>query len=869
MLENNNRKVIDRMAKSAVKNQKGKNLILFFSVALAAFMLFSIFTVGITYFKMNRLQNIRLNGGVYDAVMYGITEEQREKCEADPDIDRAGIIAMSGYIESTEGDDTVEASCIWADPVSWDEIMAPARDWVKGEYPQSENEVMVTEEGLEKAGLKGLTVGDSFSAGYRDGEDRLIQKEFTISGIWDGYGTKSAFYVSEAFYRQSGYDISEVRCGRYHLDFGKWIMTQEEQDEFIESMDLGKQQAVYFTGDMGYSLPIFLGLCGLCFVTCLCACLVIYNIMYLSVAGNVRYYGLLQTVGMTGRQIRRMIGRQMLFLGGAGILTGILAGCGVSFFLFPSVIRFLGIRSGTAGEIRITLNPAVLFLTVLLAWATVWIGSRKPAKMASSVSPVEAAGYQPGYGKKGTRRTHRGKLLNGMALDQIRKDKRKSAVIMVSMAAGMSVFLCLSTLIESQGARTIVMNHMDSDMTVKNDTLKKEDPKEREDLLTDDLLEQISAAEGVENVYPLFYGQITVPWEPEFADRWMREFYAEWMYTPYEDDVEEYKEHPENFASVMIGVTEEEFPYLQETMGIEIDREDFFSGKTCVLYRNGLELELSDVVGKEITCGRYEDAAGTEAAGAGTGGEAESADGAGIGTGGEADGAEQEDRLRTFRIAGMTDEGYYTGPMIGIPPTVIVSDNVIKEFLGNPCVWKAGVKYTREYDEAAENAVIKLLESSEGAEGFSWESKLESAREVEKAQGNMKEVGMGIALILALIGILNYVNTVTGNIQSRQRELAVLESVGMSDRQRNRLLVAEGLLYAAGSFLITATAGLGVTYVIFQSMNYMQAPFAVPVVPVAGMVLFILAVCVGIPVIAGARMIRKGSVMERVRGIQG
>ena len=137
MLANNNRKVIDRMAKSAVKNQKGKNLILFFSVVLASFMLFSIFTVGITYFKMNRLQNIRLNGGVYDAVMYGITEEQLEKCEADPDIDRAGIIAMSGYIESTEGDDTVDASCIWADPVSWDEIMAPARDWVKGEYPQS------------------------------------------------------------------------------------------------------------------------------------------------------------------------------------------------------------------------------------------------------------------------------------------------------------------------------------------------------------------------------------------------------------------------------------------------------------------------------------------------------------------------------------------------------------------------------------------------------------------------------------------------------------------------------------------------------------------------------------------------------------
>lgn len=54
-------------------------------------------------------------------------------------------------------------------PVLWDEIMAPAREWVKGTYPQEEDQVMVTEEGLEKAGLAGLTVGDHFRAGYRDG----------------------------------------------------------------------------------------------------------------------------------------------------------------------------------------------------------------------------------------------------------------------------------------------------------------------------------------------------------------------------------------------------------------------------------------------------------------------------------------------------------------------------------------------------------------------------------------------------------------------------------------------------------------------------------------------------------------------------
>ena len=151
MLANNNRRVIDRMAKSTLRNNKGRNRIIFLSIVLASFMLFSIFTVGITYFKMQRLQNIRLNGGEYDAIMYGVTEEQREKCENNPDIKRTGILAMSGYIESTEKDGTVEASCIWADPVCWDEIMAPARAWVTGVYPKADNEVMVTKEALEQA----------------------------------------------------------------------------------------------------------------------------------------------------------------------------------------------------------------------------------------------------------------------------------------------------------------------------------------------------------------------------------------------------------------------------------------------------------------------------------------------------------------------------------------------------------------------------------------------------------------------------------------------------------------------------------------------------------------------------------------------
>lgn len=314
---------------------------------------------------------------------------------------------------------------------------------------------------------------------------------------------------------------------------------------------------------------------------------------------------------------------------------------------------------------------------------------------------------------------------------------------------------------------------------------------------------------------------------------WMDEFYAKWMNIPYEDDRQEYKEHPENFGSMILGIKEEEFPWLQQTVDTEIDKEDFMSGKVCVIYRNGLDLMMDDLAGKNVTCAEYGN----------------------------------QFNSHTFQIAGLTDEGYYTGPLLGFPPTVITSESVLKDFISENYVSKAAVRYAEEYSEPTEQAVLNLIANSADADDFSWESKLESMQEVERAQGNMKEVGMGIALILALIGILNYINTVTGNIQSRQMELAILESVGMTDRQRNRLLVMEGLIFAAGSLLITGTAGVAVTYAVYQSMNYMQVPFVVPVWPIVGMTAFIAAVCVIIPLTAGALMVRRGSVMERVRGV--
>lgn len=834
MLANNNKKIIRRMAVSRLKSNRKRTAVMLLAIALAAFMLCTVFTVGVTYFKMFHIQNLRLNGADFDAVVYGHTLKQEEIFKTNPDILRAGAIVIGGTVIETEADQTLETACIWADETYWEDMCAPARNWVKGSYPKKENEVMVTKEALEKLGFAGLEIGDTFPAVYMDSHGKESQIEFKISGMWEGYGDTESLYVSKEFFEGAGGNFSDISEGRwrYFLDFKQKIMMSGEQEDFIESLDLEKQQACYFVAEIGYSVPILCGMICLVFVTCLSAWLLIYNILYLSVTGNIRYYGLLQTVGMSGKQVFKLVTGQMWILGGIGLLTGLASGSAVSFLLIPSVIKALGISAGVTGGVQVKLHPAVFILTAALIGATVCLGSRKPAKMAVQITPVEALGYRALTLRNGVRKNRKGTVMWRLAREQVKKNRKKSAVIMLSLGAGLSVFLCIVTLLSSQGARTIVGNYMSADMVLENETLSITNPeKQNGEVLPEELVKSFQESDKFTDVYSMKAAEILVPWEEKFADKWMAEAYDMWMEKTYAEDLEDYKAHPEKFSSSMISVNEKELDYLLENTDLKLDKEAFLKGETCILYRNGLDFSNDDLKGDTVACVK----------------------------GGE------EDKTVRFQIAGLTDENYYIGPVLGLTPTVIVSESAMEAFAPEAPVFKISLRYAKEYDEETEAYVERQIEKTGYEKDIDTTSKIQEAERVEAAQGNMKLVGMGVVLILALISLLNYVNTVTGNIQSRYQELTIMESLGMTERQMDAMLMREGLLLAGGSLLFTLTVGMGVTYFVYQSMNYMLAPFTVPVLPVLTAVLFVAAICFTVPVIVRRAMTGRASVAERMK----
>ena len=791
MLMNHNQKIVNRMAKHTLKNSGKKYIILGIAIFLSTFMLFSVFTLGSTYLKMQRRQDLRLQGSDHDAsVMNGYTEKQRKICENFKNVLSLGSTCYAGYPIKSEKSENLHYAFIYADPVFWNLQAAPARTSLKGRYPEKENELMVTKKALEDCGMDNLTLGDSFSLTYADLSGEYT-KEFVISGIWEGYGPKD-FYVSKAFLDSSGYKTE--RYGILYLKFKNFIITKKEQERLNQELNLSIRQSLAFSGYKGKSVSVLTGLFFISVVTCLSAYLLIHNILYLSVQGNIRYFGLLLTLGMTKKQLKRFLNLKILWVGVSGMSAGLFISFVSSFFLIPAASQALGLKSD---QVTATFHPAIFLGTILLAALPIYLGNRKPVKTAADISPMEALRFKSSSVKKNFRKKKKGTPLWNMAWEQLTADRKKTAVTLTSLTLCLTVFLCLTTIINSQSA--FVSTFMDTDLEIHNNTQSYDNPKEWRDVLTNTFIQKIESDPGVAEVNPLLAATIIVPWEKDFADLWMRSMNAFFMDEPYEETLSNYKAHPENYYSFIEGINEREFDALNESLETPIDRESFLKGESCILSA-AYVLGETDVVGKNVTC--------------------------------LIEG--QKNNSHKFQIAAAISDGSYSMRTAG-GPVIVVCDTFIKENTDNFYTIKLNVTYKKAFDETLENKIKNTLYQTSRKNDFFLESKIENRKELEKAQGNMAGVSMGITCILALIGIMNYINTISCSIQNRKVTLAIMESIGMSEKQTDKMLAIEGLLYAAASLGATATFGMAIICFFYHSVNYQGIPLTLPLMPVIGM----------------------------------
>lgn len=820
MLANNNRALLRRLAWNGLRRDWKRTLVLFLAIVVATVLLFGVFTTGLSYLRLARLQDTRLYGGENDILISnGFTPTQLDLLQHDDRVESVGQQAYAGFIRGTEADDTVSgAGLLWDDDVLWNTQRAEVITDQEGRYPQAENEIMASRDALAACGLADAGVGDTFNATVETNAG-VTTEEFVIAGIWDGYGDTAPIYVSRAFFDRSGYDLAA--SGILTVKLAHDYVLPGTIADLREILDLNEMQVFQSSATIDNSWKILLGVIGLALVIALSAYLLIYNILYLSAAGKRRYYGLLQTLGMTERQVAQLVRRQMFGIALAAMVVGTALSVGTTLAAVPRLLKALGI---TEDLIQVSFHPLLLALSLVVVAAAVSAGLRTPISMARQGNLVETLKAMPSQPALLTR----GGLLGfRMARAELRRDRKKTVVVLASLALSLSVFVCLQTIISSQDVRAIAPLYWDADLLIRNDSETTEDIDSYQPILAG-LAEEIAAVPGVADVHEVVGVPFTMA-EDDLAAAWLQAYSESRPYLSSDEVLADFRADPSRYYGMLRAVDADEFDHLNSQLAEPVDREAFLAGEFALMAAG--DVALPEVV----------------------------RDGAAFSI-------DAHGQTLALTVAGVF---YDTGDLAAsrnIGPDLIVSRGWLESLDLAPIVTNLSVHYDAGSDAAQTEAQVQALLADDPNLGEIFvQSHLEEVQAVQAAAGDLSGTGAAIALLLLVVGLLNYAGTMAASVQSRRLSFSIMESLGMTPRQIQRQLLCEGLLIAAGVLALTATVGLGVTALAFQALNHTGVPFTLPWAPILVACALMVLLCVAVPRLCYDRLADEGALIARLR----
>ena len=196
-------------------------------------------------------------------------------------------------------------------------------------------------------------------------------------------------------------------------------------------------------------------------------------------------------------------------------------------------------------------------------------------------------------------------------------------------------------------------------------------------------------------------------------------------------------------------------------------------------------------------------------------------------------------------------------------PNIYVSQEVLNNLVANPYIYKINMDVKEGEQEKVLNTIKEMTKNDNDISRI---SRIERQAEMRDSKLMLYILGGGVAFILALIGILNFINVMASEIISRKKEFAMLESIGMTYKQVKNMLILEGFGYGFLTLLLVGIFGNVITYSIFILFKK-QADYAVYTFPTIQMIFsifIVLLVCLLTPLIIYKSLV-KDSIVERLR----
>ena len=131
----------------------------------------------------------------------------------------------------------------------------------------------------------------------------------------------------------------------------------------------------------------------------------------------------------------------------------------------------------------------------------------------------------------------------------------------------------------------------------------------------------------------------------------------------------------------------------------------------------------------------------------------------------------------------------------------VLNSEVFKDFTGTDSIMHWCFNTTDEAEPEMEAFLADYTENVQSL--YDYESRAAYVEDFEGFRNMFYIVGGALSFVVGLVGVLNFVNAVLTGILTRKREMAVLQSIGMTGKQLKTMLVFEGLYYTLLALLVS------------------------------------------------------------------
>ncbi|MDE6103995.1 MAG: ABC transporter permease, partial [Oscillospiraceae bacterium] len=487
------------------------------------------------------------------------------------------------------------------DKTEFEENFLPAVSDKKGKYPSAENEIMLSKAALDALEIDKPSIGMDIPVKL-GGEEEI----FKLSGWFTDYGfTAGGFqgFISKDYSDNLGLTVEKDGILSMSAKTGAQAKLLEELNNSLTLKDGQTIDSSYDMQDESGSNAVIIvavfALIGLIIV--FSGYLLIYNVMYISVTKDIRFYGMLKTIGTSPKQIQKIVKKQAFRLSVIGIPIGIILGTIVSFAAVPFALSMFKGGMNSAMPDDISFNPFIYIATILFGIFTVAVSCRKPSKLAGKVSPVEALKYngQNSNKIKPKKSTDGGKLYK-MAYRNVFREKKRAILVFASLFMGTMAFLSTNAFIGSMKLENYVDYYLPDDFTIYTNSGGNETSPEQKKTYIDSankLAKAIANINGVTDVCVNREADANI----KFDENVFRPFIEAQASdeSDINDTISYYKENP--YAAPVIAVSKEMMEHYNKRARQKIDIERFEKGEICLIGYTHTEKQSEQMLGKTIT----------------------------------------------------------------------------------------------------------------------------------------------------------------------------------------------------------------------------------------------------------------------------